>query len=95
MATPGPYNPTTLQPYNLDPTFTGVLAVVLPTGLVPADHAGDVLPVLVLHDGGVRGPGGGGGGGVDLGVHDGVGAGDHLGACHWTSLSPDGGGRCH
>ena len=29
-------------------TFTRELAVVLPAGLVAADHAGDLLPVLVL-----------------------------------------------
>ena len=29
-------------------TFTGELAVMLPTGLVAAHHTGDLLPVLVL-----------------------------------------------
>ena len=30
-------------------TFTGVLPVVFPAALVPTHHAGDLLPVLVLH----------------------------------------------
>ena len=39
---------------------------MFPAGLVPAHHAGDVLPVLVLDDGGVGGAGGGGGAGRPL-----------------------------
>ena len=64
-------------------TFTGELAVMLPTGLVAAHHAADLLAVLVLHHGApvtVQAPGGGaghgrgGGGGcaVDLGLHPGL-----------------------
>ena len=64
-------------------TFTRVLAVVFPTGLVVAHNAEDLLPVLVLHHGApvaVQAPGGGarhgrgGGGGcaVYLGLHSGL-----------------------